>query len=123
MTGPSSRRGFLSGLVSLPLIGGGVTLIGRPVAAAEPVTPALLDSYDAWLLYERCRLKAEKVGSAFYWKGMPGGDEVLDVALGFIPIANAGFKFHHGRTPSDLPSTRAALVLSAAGVDWREGRR
>lgn len=41
MTGPESRRGFLRGLVSLPLIGGGVTLIGAPTAAATPVTPDL----------------------------------------------------------------------------------
>jgi len=44
------RRGFLRNLVTLPLIGGGVTLIGNPTRAAEPVTPDLLDSYNAWLL-------------------------------------------------------------------------
>lgn len=46
---PSSRRGFLRGLTRLPLIGGGVALIGAPTAVAEPLTPALLDSYEAWL--------------------------------------------------------------------------
>lgn len=34
MSEPLPRRGFLRGLVSLPLIGGGVTLIGRPAAMA-----------------------------------------------------------------------------------------
>lgn len=38
----SSRRGSLRGLTSLPLIGGGVSLIGRPTAVAEPLTRAAL---------------------------------------------------------------------------------
>ncbi len=43
MSAPSDRRGFLRGLATLPLIGGGVTLIGNPTrAAAEPVTEDLL---------------------------------------------------------------------------------
>ncbi len=41
----TGRRGFLRGLVTLPLIGGGVTLIGNPTAAAEPVTKELLVNY------------------------------------------------------------------------------
>ena len=48
-----ARRGFLRGLAHLPLIGGGVTLLGNPTAAAEPVTEELLDSYSEWLHYER----------------------------------------------------------------------
>ena len=35
----ADRRSFLRQLASLPLIGGGVTLIGKPTAAAVPVTP------------------------------------------------------------------------------------
>lgn len=40
MNAPSDRRGFLRGLVSLPLIGGGVALIGRP-AAPVPIVEAM----------------------------------------------------------------------------------
>ena len=35
---PMPRRSFLAGLASLPLIGGSVTLLGQPTAAATPVT-------------------------------------------------------------------------------------
>ena len=61
-----TRRGFLRGLTTLPLIGGGVTLIGNPTKAAEPVTSHLLDCYDTWLFYERRFLRFERFG--------PGGD-------------------------------------------------
>ena len=44
MSDPLARRGFLRGLAHLLLIGGGVTLIGNPTAAAEPVTEELLDA-------------------------------------------------------------------------------
>jgi hypothetical protein len=51
-----TRRGFLRGLVHLPLIGGGITLIGAPSAVAEPVTKDLLYSYKSWLQMEHPRL-------------------------------------------------------------------
>ena len=44
-------------------IGGGVTLIGNPTKAAEPVTRHLLDCYDTWLFYERRFLRFERYGS------------------------------------------------------------
>jgi len=37
MHDPNTRRGSLCGLTTLPLIGGGVTLIGQPTAAAAPI--------------------------------------------------------------------------------------
>ena len=40
------RRSLLRGLVSLPLIGGGVTLIGRPAAAVPLVQAAALPTFD-----------------------------------------------------------------------------
>jgi hypothetical protein len=123
MSGPASRRGFLSGLVSLPLIGGAVTLIGSPVAAAEPISRALIDSYDAWLFYERRRLKAEKIGPAMDWD-TPGHEDAFKVAWDFVPVANGGFRYSTSRNGiAAPPSTRAALVLSAVGCDWREGGR
>jgi hypothetical protein len=53
------RRGFLRGLVTLPLIGGGLSLIGAPSAVAEPVTPALLAAYRRWLQMEQYLLFEE----------------------------------------------------------------
>ena len=38
----ADRRTCLRGLASLPLIGGGVALIGNPTAAAVPITGPLL---------------------------------------------------------------------------------
>lgn len=115
---PSPRRGFLRGLLTLPLIGGGVTLIGNPTAAAEPITDALLDSYDAWLEYERRFLqwqrKRPKIHrlNAPYRSDTPGW-EAYDV----IPARNGGARFHGGDEPP--AASRAALVLSAVGCDWR----
>ena len=43
----SDRRAFLRGLASLPLIGGGLTLIGNATAAAVPVTRELMHGYKA----------------------------------------------------------------------------
>lgn len=54
------RRGFLRSLVSLPLIGGGVTLIGTPTAAAVPVTRDLLERYQAFLLAEAAEATCER---------------------------------------------------------------
>ncbi|MDO9426044.1 MAG: hypothetical protein Q7T93_04365 [Methylobacterium sp.] len=114
MTGSASRRGFLSGLATLPLIGGSVALIGTPSAAAVPVTDGRLDAYSEWLFMERRLLCLEQ---------HPGFDQ----ADRFVP-ANTGAKdFHFPDFPTrwqDLPqpSTRAALVLSAVGCGWREGR-
>ncbi len=42
----SDRRQFLRNLVTLPLIGGGVTLIGRPAAAVPLVQAAALPGFD-----------------------------------------------------------------------------
>ena len=42
----SDRRSFLTGLVSLPLIGGGLTLIGRPSAPLPLIQAAALPSLD-----------------------------------------------------------------------------
>jgi hypothetical protein len=81
-----------------------------------------LDSYDAWLFYERRFLRFERYGSA---NGADlGGDDrfaIMDKATGkafdFVHVANAGGRFHG---PGDRqPSTRAAVVLSAVGCDWR----
>lgn len=111
---PNARRAFLQGLVSLPLIGGGVTLIGNPTAAAEPISRELLTTYLEWLFMER-RLLSLEVLPALGWAAE-------DVRL----PSSAARRFH---TPHDLdwrqvpkPSTRAALVLGTVGCEWRKGR-
>lgn len=40
MSAPENRRGFLRNLISIPLLSGGVTLIGRP-AAPVPIVDAI----------------------------------------------------------------------------------
>ncbi|WP_413989348.1 hypothetical protein ACMDCR_25765 [Labrys okinawensis] len=106
-----NRRGILRGLAALPLIGGGVTLIGQPTAAAEPLTHDLLDSYSAWLAFERRLLMAEMYPKEW--------NEACD----FIPMANGGARFHaddyRDWSSGQHASRRAAIVLSAVGCDWR----
>lgn len=113
----SDRRGFLRGLVSLPLIGGGVTLIGKPTAAAVPVSDMLLDSYVAFLAHEH---RAALIESELRKPNTPFLQD--RIASGLVPM----FWF-----PDDVcarsmceytkPSTRAAVVLSAVGLPiWRE---
>jgi hypothetical protein len=121
MNAPANRRGFLRGLTTLPLIGGGVTLIGMPSAVAEPVTHLLHREYHDWLMFERSCLIREMEGENRTQFG-PGS------AMG------SAYRWHrsHGERRPDsegimlgdgisFPSTRAALVLSAVGCDWREG--
>lgn len=96
------RRGFLRGLASLPLIGGSVTLIGRPTAAAVPVTGGTVATYLAWLHYEQRYL-------------MWGCN-----AQGTIPLINPGAIFHDGgrKHPSVAAReaiNRAPVILAAAG--------
>lgn len=107
-----ARRGFLRGLAALPLVGGGVTLLGNPTAAAVPITPELLDSYDSWLMLERMSLLAERYG-------VDAGARMMKV----LRCDNAGAYYHaEGFGPRDRPpaSSRAAVVLSAVGCDLRQ---
>jgi hypothetical protein len=113
MTDPASRRGFLRGLTTLPLIGGGVTLIGAPSAVAAPVTSELLNAYSEWLFMERRLLCQEQ------HPGFPDAERI-------VPANTGARDFHidgpgHWKDPSRQPSTRAALVLSAVGCPWTGG--
>ena len=108
-----ARRGFLRGLAHLPLIGGGVTILGNPTGAAEPVTEALLDAYSEGLFYERRLLCLER------W---PGSRD----AEAFVPANTGATGFHFPAYPTSWrdapqPSSRAAVVLSAVGCGWKEG--
>lgn len=102
MSGAASRRGFLSGLATLPLIGGSVALIGSPTAAAAPVTGGTIASYIAWLQFEQQYVRWAVNGR------------------GFIPMENPGAGFH-GRSGERLHQIareaiqRAPVMLAAAG--------
>ena len=122
----SGRRDFLRGLVSLPLIGGGVTLIGQPTAVAAPTTPDMLEAYKTWLEYERrflCwEMAADPVCRARYHPfertDRVGYFDAIDGC--FAHIGDSG-KFHRG-DQGQQPSARAALT-STVGCDWREDGR
>ena len=104
------RRGFLKGLASLPLIGGGVALIGRPTASAVPATQEILSAYDEWLFMERRFLCIEMYG-AEYARRMERVVSCSTLAGDFHFLSEPGA---WRRVP--MPSTRAAVILSAAGV-------
>nr|WP_137830870.1 hypothetical protein [Methylobacterium sp. L1A1] len=128
----ASRRGFLRGLTTLPLIGGGVALIGAPSAVAEPCTDATLDAYVALLAHEhraalgeRTIRDAERRIAQRIAEGGPYRPEYLgevrervrlgeDLPLWWRPEAPAIERL----VSSAPPSSRAALVLSAVGAEW-----
>lgn len=121
MATPSCRRGFLRGLTTLPLIGGSVALIGAPAAVAEPVTPRLLREYHDWLMYERSCLVREMAGENAASESINScyGEALRwHRARGKLRLDTEGKPMGDGVS---FPSTRAALVLSTVGCDWREG--
>ncbi|MRI57426.1 hypothetical protein D8770_26340 [Methylobacterium sp. DB1607] len=103
MSAPASRRGFLRGLTTLPLIGGGVALIGNPTAAAVPVTGGTIATYLAWLHFEQ-RYVSYALG-----------------ARGLVPMLNPGADFHDrdGAHSTVLAARRAIerapIILAAVG--------
>lgn len=119
------RRGFLRGLASLPLIGGGVALIGQPTAAAVPITDELLARYFSWLAHEHRAAWCEYV-----YRDCLSRTEVPPEFTGLTVAAWARQVRDEARPPRWLPdepdieaqvawtspSTRAAVILSAAGV-------
>ena len=112
----SPRRAFLRGLVTLPLIGGAVTLIGNPVRADGVPAPALLERYVAWLANEHAAAAFELDGGPLWsYAGWSWDRLRYRAPLGWFPDA-PDVEAHVLATK---PSTRAALVLSAVGCDWR----
>lgn len=109
------RRSFLSGLATLPLIGGSVALIGKPTAAAVHVDAGLTMRYLAWLANEHAAILSEV--SPIYlcstrleptsWREK----RVLYPLLWFPDAPDV--EAHVTAQPA---SSRAAVVLSAAGV-------
>ena len=128
----SARRGFLRSLVSLPLLGGGVALIGAPHAVAEPITTGLLDAYDRFLAAERNFLRDELPPRGNPFPIGPKPDQRNELAyyrwcretVGAHDAWIAAVEKRSAITRA-MPvfkaraSTRAALVMSAVGFDWR----
>jgi len=130
------RRGFLRQLCTLPMLGGGITLLGAPTAVAEPVTTGLLDAYYDFLTTECNFLCREKPRP---WNGPSldepprhlGRDHPLYQAWAQETVAahdawKQRIEADNARRAalpvfSRSPSTRAALVLSAVGFDWKGG--
>lgn len=125
MADPMLRRGFLRGLASLPLVGGGVTLIGKPTAAAVPVTDDLFDRYRAWVAWEHAEIVAESEWRRY--RHDPA--EIEHAAWRWQDRRRWAHELY--RVPDDpavranvtgsRPSTRAAVILSAAGVPLTGG--
>jgi hypothetical protein len=65
MSDPILRRGFLRQLCSLPMLGGGLALLGAPTAVAEPVTSGMLDAYRSFLIGELNLLERERPRELF----------------------------------------------------------
>ena len=113
------RRAFLQGLASLPLIGGSVGIIGNPTAVALPATQQAAFEYQDWLAWEHRRICEELYGA-----------EMAHDAQCCKYFTTNAYRWHRGIRPdlrsrepywSPPPSSRAALVLSTVGCDWREG--
>ena len=114
----SDRRSFLRSLATLPLIGGSVALFGEPSAAAVPITDDLMFSYKGWLFMEHRMVSYELAGHDI--------SRAREIER-YFPARNPGYRWHSqwaepgmrgpaGWIDAPQPSTRAAVILSAAGV-------
>ncbi len=109
------RRGFLRALAMLPLIGGGITLLGAPSAAAVPTTCALLRRYQSFL----CRENLATLAEIQIVDGFSAGFDLsrLETYLNRVPMCMIGDDAGaEAIVNTSAPSTRAAVVLSAAGL-------
>lgn len=111
----ADRRSFLRGLVSLPLIGGGVTLVGQPTAAAVPVSSMLVERYALFLADEAREAFIEAREMRHLAQGYPERAAVVRDHLEQTMWAPSN-PWIHGLLEHQRPSARAAVILSAAGV-------
>lgn len=123
---PASRRGFLRSLTALPLIGGGLSLVGKPSAVAVPVTAELRTRYLGWLAREYAEALVEREFFSFMDAGYEAGSPHVAAYLerkrhGLRYMTESYCGYECPPVPSAPPSTRAALVLSAVGADWKGG--
>ena len=110
----SDRRAFLRGLATLPLIGGSVAILGKPTAAAVPVTDDLLRAYDIWLDLERAHLAYQQYGPGRFDQGAPIEVVWRHKQTGRIWRASGVPRGGDMADHTD-PASRAAVVLAAAG--------
>ena len=119
----NDRRTFLRQLTTLPLIGGSVALIGSPQAVAEPVTTSLATAYKTWLQNELRLLSYEMAAYpdvvAWYGSDRTSVSRSLERCVQLTGVGEVP-RFHDWTLRQDKPSSRAALVLSTVGADWRE---
>ena len=121
---PLGRRGFLGLLAALPLVGGAVALRGCPTAAATPVTPELLRLYRDFLSRELLTAAAELDQLRAPWRHFGAGAterwDLADYRTFVDRVGPVSFICAEGPATRAVakakPSTRAAVVLSAAGV-------
>ena len=113
------RRGFLRALAQLPLIGGGISILGAPTAAATPITVPLLEKYHAFLSRESLATLAE-----MYLLKYPGAPAQERWSLADVESYRYDVPCCLLRESAEIekliascpPSSRAAAVLSAAGA-------
>lgn len=117
------RRGFLRGLAALPLIGGGVTLIGAPTQAAILPSRELLERYRMWIAAEHAEVHAEMTRWNYPPDEFSNHRERLTREWGRDLYHQPIDELVDLTVRSARPSTRAAVVLAAVGCDWREARR
>lgn len=111
------RRGFLLGLAKLPLIGGSIAILGQPTSAATPITVPLLERYHAFLSRETAATLAELYSLAYTRTDWGWSLDDVDSYRHKVPM---GY-LREDETVEHMiaarrPSTRAAVVLSAAGL-------
>lgn len=125
MSAATSRRGFLRGLTTLPLVGGSVALIGKPTAVALPLGDVMLDRYTGFIAAEYVACMAERA----YRQAVAGARKV-EVAGGWVsPRFPAMMREEERATvarmvptslmlfsPGGTLDSRAAVVLSAVGI-------
>lgn len=143
MNAVAPRRAFLRGLLTLPLVGGAVELIGNPRAVAMETTDQLMFEYGEWLSWERVAAYRALHGGHGSWADAETRNLENHAAFGvaqqlfatrdeqgrcfrYAPREsyqgrNAGLRSHANRWHHGAPSasTRAALVLASIGCDWR----
>jgi hypothetical protein len=118
------RRGFLRQLCGLPLIGGGLSLIGAPTATAEPGTPEMLSVDKLWLHFEHRAWPTK-------WPASIAIEATITRATRYIE-ANAGMEWHFRQANipravgkelqnSPRPAPRSCSALSAA-IGGTEGK-
>lgn len=100
----TDRRSFLRGLVSLPLIGGGVTLIGQPSAPVPLVQAAALPTLDD-----------PRQRARYAWEAFAAAMRDLTTDADGWTILGAAERYR------DIPQQRAGSFLRTASIHYAYG--